>query len=142
MNNKNFKNKKGQSSVEFSFTIIFFLIFILALTDMVRICYSWVSLQYAVNEAARSNSLGRDVNVRAQNIATALGIPLSNVQLLDLNDGPINTGQGNALTFVRVIVNSSVRFNPVSNALLGIMGYRNASFDIKAETMIRNEPFN
>lgn len=76
--------QKGQGAIEFAMALIVFLAFMFVMTDMVRICLNWVSLQYAVNEGARFGSLissDRDSSItsRVQEIAAHLGMTGVNV---------------------------------------------------------------
>lgn len=137
---KKLLHNNGQSAIEFAFVCIFFFAILFALIDMVRICYSWVSLQYTVNEAARENSLGNDATASAQAIANALGLSSADVLLYD-SEGKAISGTGNPLQFVRLRVHKQVILNLMSDAMLSLVGNPGRNYDIYAEAIIRNEPF-
>ena len=139
MSLKKLRSNLGQGSVEFAVTCIFYFFLIFWIIDAVGICYNWVSLQFAVNEAARNNSMGYDAVSKAQGIATSLGIPATNVEILDSTGTPV-TGAGDPLTFVRLRVRNTVTLNPVSSAMLHIVGV-SRPINVAVEALIRNEPF-
>ena len=136
------RGHKGQSAVEFALVIIFFIIFLIALTDMVRICYNWVSLQYAVNEAARESSLNRNGRTLVDTIATNLGISTADVTLIDVETNlPIAVGSGSPLKFVKLRIHNQVLLSLPSAFVLQLMGNPKGTYDFNVETIIRNEPF-
>ena len=133
--------KKGQGTVEFALAVFVFFAFMVVLTDMVRICYNWVCLQYAVNEAARIGSVsapaGTDrasvVSTEVTRIATHLGV--KNVTIAFSDSG------GSSLGFFELQAQSPIVLNPLSGLILKIAGDFDGTYIVTAETLIRNEPF-
>ena len=129
--------QKGQGAVEFALTVLIFLAFMVVLSDMVRICYNWVCLQYAVNEGARFGSLGQtsaDITKKVTDIASSLGVKNAQVSVGDLGSTP--------LSFSRLEASTDITLNPVSDLILGITGkYNSKPYHVTADTMVRNEPF-
>ena len=142
------RGQKGQSTVELALTILIFLAMMVVLADMVKICYEWVSLQFAVNEGARFGSLGetsgsldREASIEAKVVEIAGNLGVSNVTVSFVDDTGGGT-PGAPLTFYRLQAQTPVSLNPVSNLLLSFVGnYANQVYNVTAETLIRNEPF-
>ena len=133
-------NERGQSMVELALVIVIFLAVILVLGDMVRICYNWVSLQYAVNEAARLGSVDQDssaVSAKITTITDTFGV--RNVTVSFLNDQGSAT-PGAALSFFTLTARTPVVLNPVSGVILSITGDYSGTYNVAAQTVIRNEP--
>ena len=147
MRNNLRNSERGQATVELALTIFIFLAFILVLADMVRICYHWVSLQYAVNEGARFASLGsttgeldRSASIEAKIVEVAADLGVQDVSVTFQDD----TGGGSAgtpLSFLKVQAMTPVTLNPLSGLLLKISGNYSGIYDVFAETYIRNEAF-
>ena len=125
-------NRKGQGAVEFAISFIVFLAFMVVLTDMVRICYNWVCLQYAVNEGARLGSVDSTVDIKAKvsSIAAGLGLNTTNLTVTtDSSPGVLNELQAT----------EPITLNPVSSLIYGITGTYSQSYNVTATTIIRNE---
>ena len=63
------------------------------MTDMLRVCYNWLSLQYAVNEGARFASLGQgmaglsqDESIEARVIEAASNLGVNDVTVSITDD--------------------------------------------------------
>ena len=141
------QNSKGQATVEFVLAFVLFLTFMVVLADMTRVCYNWVSLQYAVNEGARFGSLGLtsgglDHQTSVQNkvisVARSLGVQGVGVSFSDAQ-GRNTTGA--PLTFFRLKAQKTVTLNPVSDLILKISGDYHGDYTVTAESITRNEPF-
>ena len=142
------RHKKGQATIEFAFALAFVAAFLLALTDMTRIFYNWMVLQYATNEGARYGSLGAtssDGTTREQAIsnlvtqtAQNLGITLCSVTLTDEGGG---SSAGAPSTFFTLKTTSDLTLSPLTGLLLAAVGDYGGTYSMTAVTVIRNEPF-
>ena len=139
-----FSEQRGQATVEFSFALLFVAAFLFVLTDISIICFDWISLQYAANEAARYGATGRhDMNAEGNALSREASI-LSRVQAIVPTatvSYPDGSGAGGARQFVRLRLENTMTLSPVSHTLLQLMGNRGDSYPIRVETVVRNEPF-
>ena len=135
---------KGQSAVEFVFMITIFFAFLFALFDMAQICYNWSALQYSVNEGSRFGSIGNQttaaISAHVRATAASLRIPAPAIQILDFNNVPIANQGSNPSVFFKLRADNVVNLNPVSAIMLALMGNRSDTYNVRAETVIRNEP--
>lgn len=135
---------KGQATVEFAFIVLIFFAFLFALFDMARICYNWSALQYSVNEGSRFGSIGNRntaaISAQVNATAASLRIPAPAIQILDFNNVPIVNQGSNPLVFFKLRADNVVNLNPVSAMMLALMGNRGGIYNVRAETVIRNEP--
>ena len=126
-------------------SLVFFA-FMIVLTDMVRICYNWVSLQYAVNEAARFGSLGSSgggsrasaITDKVVDIAGRLGVHDVDVSFTDEAGGGT---PGGGLSFYELQAQTLIVLNPISGVIFRITGDFSGTYEVTAKTIIRNEPF-
>ena len=128
--------KKGQGTVEFALAVFVFFALMLVLIDMVRISYNWVSLEYAVNEAARIGSVSAsttDVQAEVVEIASRLGV---NTENITFSTG----GSASSSGFYELQAQVPIVLNPLSGLLLKIAGNYDRNWTVTAETLIRNEP--
>ena len=143
---------KGQSALESAIACMFLFAFMLGMADVTRICYSWTSLQYAVNQSGRFGILGQvdegqpdresSIRTRVVTMANNLGVPigLGDVSFIDSDGG--NTA-GAPLTFFTVRAETDIGVTPVTGLFLHILGahYGDQSMHITVEAVMRNEPF-
>lgn len=145
---------KGQATVEFAITFIIFVAMMVGLSEISRICYSWVSLQFATSEGGRQAMLGSKtdttptgrqtfvVNTIRQKAATmGLHTPID-VTFFSLNDVSLGATPGASDTYVEVRAKTKLRPLPLSEAFIGWTGdsYKQL-FNITARTVVKNEPF-
>lgn len=141
-----FGNRRGQAAVEFTLAFVIFIVFMIVLSDMVRICHRWVSLQYAVNEAARYGSLGstgpggRDAAIEQKVVDIADSLGVHGVVVTFLDDAG-SASPGAPLTFYRLVAQTPVILNPLSSYVMAVTGDISGEYQVTAEAVIRNEPF-
>ena len=126
-------NRKGQGAVEFALSFVVFLAFMVILTDMVRVCYNWVCLQYSVNEGSRLGSVDSTVDIptKVKSIASSLGLDSTKITITTSNASP---GVLNELQAV-----DAVTLNPISGLIFKITGNYSGTYNVTATTIIRNE---
>ena len=134
---KSRKAQKGQATIEYAFAALFFFAFLLFITDMVHIGYSWVTLQFAVNEGARYASLGqsggnRSSEIEAKVIEVASGLGVNDVSVNFIND---------SISISEVEASTTINLNPLSDVILNFGGNYNRTYQIVANTAVRNEAF-
>lgn len=143
----------GQATVEFAMTFIIFAAMLMGLAEMSRVCYSWVSLQFAVSEGGRQAMLGTKTasKTRAQIVADTIvqkaqimGLPVTpgTVKFYDLAGTDLAGNPGAAGDFVEVRASARLTPLPLSEAIIGWTGdsYKRL-FNITARTVVKNEPF-
>ena len=127
--------RRGQATIEMAFALLIFAIFMLIITDMLRIGYSWITLQYAVNEGARIASLEQGlssggriaaVQSRVVNVAAALGI----------NDVSVSVNESTSVDEVEAT--TTVNLTPFSDLILNFGGNYNRTYNIVAQTAVRS----
>ena len=141
--------------IETAFMIVFFLAFVLLLSDGVKMCYDWISLQYAVNQTSRWGILGlqdsgmthqASMIARVQQTATELGLPGNQVRVRFYNPSDTSGVENNSM------VNSPENFlvmradlditTPFAGAFFNIVGdLGGPNFNLMAQALVRNEPF-
>ena len=128
-------HQRGQATIEMAFALLIFGIFMLIITDMLRIGYSWITLQYAVNEGARIASLeqGFDsggriaaIQSRVVDVATALGINNVSVSVDD------------STSVAEVEATATVNLTPFSDLVLNFGGNYDRTYNIVAQTAVRS----
>lgn len=135
---KSRKTQKGQATIEYAFAAIAFFAFLLIITDMVRIGYSWTTLQFAVNEGARYASLGqsggsnRSSEIEGKVIAVASSLGVNGVSVNFIND---------SVSISEVEASTTINLNPLSNIVLNFGGNYDRTYQIVANTAVRNEAF-
>lgn len=134
---KRLRCRRGQATIEFTFAFLFFFAFLLIMTDMLRVCYNWITLQYAVNEGARFASLGqgmaglsRDASIEARVIEAAGNLGVNNVTVDITND---------SLSISEVAATTTVNLTPFSEIVLNFGGGYDRNYDVVARTAVRNE---
>lgn len=139
------RRRSGQATVEFAFAMFCFAVVLVMLGDVVKIGYSWLSLQYCVSEAARIGSVLDGASTRQDaiedkviEVASGLGLEGVTVQFFDSGGG---TTAGLPQTYFRLEAQDQIQLNPVSSHLAALLGNRPNSVTIHAETMVRNEPY-
>ena len=146
----------GQSTLEFAWACMFLFAVLYAMTDMVKICYSWVSLQYALNESTRKNSLGsQNAATIASEVAKQLGVN-ADIDIYDNTETIVShysaaTGlethpttkrpSGDPSSFIYLKAHSVVHLGFVSDLIFRILGKTSGVFDVYVGTIIKNEPF-
>ncbi len=136
------RSQKGQAALEVAFAILLFLGAMTVMTDMVRICHRWVSLQYAVNEGGRYGSLGprngkTDIEAKIHEVASQIGIQGVSVHFKD-ESGSMTAGD--PLTFLHLSAQAPVVLTPISALLMQFTGDYSGTYSVTAETLTRNEP--
>ncbi|GEM_PF-1847360 len=141
------RSESGQAAVESAFSLLFFLAFLLVLADVSRICYNWVCLQYAINEAARYGSLGKKdghenreqaIEKKVEDKAEELGLRDVKVTMIDKDGGAT---AGLPMTFYRLQAETKVKLTPLSEILAQLAGDVSGNWRVTVETLVRNEPF-
>ena len=123
-------NRKGQGTVEFALSFVVFLAFMIILSDMVRICYTWGTLQHAINEGARLGSVNPAVIVQNEVQAMANSFGIGTVTVTS------STEPGG---FIRWTATKSITLIQPSPLILAITGTYNTQYNVTATTLIRNE---
>lgn len=139
-------NRKGQSTVEFSFVLMMVIVITLALTDLTRIAYNWMVLQYAASEASRFGSLGQidpgfatredSIRSRITQMTSDLGLDNVNVEFIDESGG---STAGASLEYYRLRLSRTLYGQALVDAFLRMGGIQ--TYQVVAWTVIRNEPF-
>lgn len=148
---------KGQATVEFAVTFIIFISLVLGLAEISRICYSWISLQFAVSEGGRQAMLGTTsggsrelmvINTIRQK-AAIMGLKVDQVSFYKLEPGPAGTvvrqqtaDAGGEGEYLEVQAKTTLKPMVLSKVVIGWIGtsYQKL-FNITARTVVKNEPF-
>lgn len=135
--------RSGQAAIEFGLITLVSFALMLAIFDIMRVCYSWAAIQYAVNEAARAGIInGQMPTVTAQfnAIARQVGVPGATLALYDLNATAIAAGaQLPPSSFFCLEARAKVPLNIL--ALLRQKWISQKNMEVVAKTIIRNEPY-
>ena len=143
-------NRRGQSTVEFTFAFLILILLVFALGGLAEITYHWVIMQYAASEASRYGSLGlsdaglsREASIRnrVDEVALAMGVDDITVVFQDENGGA-TAGQGSQhfeMTLSRPLqlisfVGNILQFAGLAPAAIPV-------YQVTVHTVIRNEPF-
>lgn len=133
------RRSQGQSSVEFSLTLVAFIVMIFAVGDMMQVAYNWMGIQYASNRGIRRvkllptymDSTMKSTKVREEVIRAAqvLGISLTNSEVT------ANVGGGS----VTVETLHPINLSPVSGMILGIGGDHSGVYNLRVREAVRND---
>ncbi len=134
--------------IEMAITILFFLATLFVLGDLARIGYNWMILQYAVGEGARMGSLGKTdpgcagaTDVRSCSIETKVKDVAHELGVDDVTVSFGATGAGDSLDFFTLVASRQVVVNNFTGLFLSVAGAHGGTFNVKAGTVVRNEPF-
>lgn len=135
---------RGQSSIEFFITVIVFLVVIFSLSDMLKISYTWLGIQYASNRAARAgkmlpnNSSHSTTDYRATAIRNEIvrATEALNIHLVS-EDITVQTN-GNT---IEVNTHKVVTLGPVVGLLLKMAGDHSGTYHINVREVIRNAAY-
>jgi len=140
-------NQRGQAMVEFAIAIIFFLACLLMLGDLTRICYTWVSVQHALQKGTRWASLGQtlpplnrveSIKQRVRDVANQLQINLDEVTVSS-NGLPDSAGLPN--DFLTVTATENVTVNHLTGIFLRFVGDHGGTYVVSGSATVKNEPF-
>jgi hypothetical protein len=132
------EKSRGQSAVEISLVFIVFFVLFFALGDMVKISYSWLSLQYATNRGIRAAKmlptempmLSKAYKVQEEVVRTsrAVGVSLENSNVAVSKSG----------SDLVVEITKEIHLFPLAGVLQSIGGDRSGVYTIKTKEMIRD----
>ena len=141
---KKWSSQKGQATVEFAITSVFFFAIVLAIFDIMHVCYCWAAAQYAVNEAARDGMLQGDndkLQATFDDIADALRIPERTLTLRKLGGDTTPLPKPiPPLLFYELEATSTVRLT-ILGMMHTVIGLPSDSMTVTARSIVRNEPY-
>ncbi len=131
------RNKRGQSAVEFVFAFAMFIGLMLIIADLTKICYNWVSITLAVEQASRTGKTVPTavrmptIHTEVKNIAGVLGIKLAD------EDVTVKTVDSS----IEVGVTHNVKVNALTGLLLLTVGDHGGIYTIYVSEAIHNDTF-
>ncbi|MGG2025715.1 TadE/TadG family type IV pilus assembly protein [Gottfriedia sp. S16(2024)] len=122
------KSEKGQSLVEFALVVPVLILLLFGILDFGRVYYTYLTLDHAGREAARTASIGKDdATIKGVAISDAAGIKLTSDKIT-ISPGTRSSGDN-----VTVTITYPVDFlTPVIGQIVG-------TFNIKNTTVMRVE---
>ena len=143
------QSEQGQSLVEFAFASVMFFVLVFAVFDFAHLFFVEMSVQNAIQEAARYGSTGNhlpDPNKQGNTLSRvtsiidtlqndALGVTVSNIQVSSAGGGSGSAGGPGDLLTVSTTVNM-----PLMTPVIAQM-FPNGQFTFSASITVKNEPF-
>lgn len=143
------RSEEGQSLVEFALALSLFIFLIFAVIDFGHLFFVKMSVQNALQEAARYGSTGNhlpDPNKPGSYLSRvtsiintlqndAMGVQVSNIQVSSLNGGSGSGGGPGDLLTVSATVNMPFLTPPVA------VMFPNGQYTFNASITVKNEPF-
>lgn len=130
---------KGQTTIEFFFTLVVFLLVLFLILDVTRACYTWASLQYAASRGIRqAKMIGQLPDSQKKQEITNLVLQTTQGLGVNLAANNLNiTINGNT---VAIDITMTLGISRFTGILLSFGGHSSHSIPIHAFEKIRNEP--
>ena len=143
------KREEGQSLVEFALTFALFIFLVFAVFDFGHLFFVKMSVQNALQEAARYGSTGNHLPdpknpgsylSRVTSIVNtlqndAMGVQISNIQISSLSGGSGSGGGPGDMLTVSATVNMPLMTPPIAAM------FPNGQYTFNASITVKNEPF-
>lgn len=129
---------RGQSSVEFVLIFAAFVVVFLAMTDMMKICYNWLGIQFSSNRGIRQAKMmptTMDYEEKATLIRTKI-IEVADRFGVELSDSNIQVAVD--ASTISVETQKDVTLTPVSGLLLTLGGDHSGVYNLRTREVIRN----
>lgn len=133
------KENRGQSAVEFSLTLVAFLVMLFGIGDMIHVAYNWMGIQFASNRGARLVKLLPTAMdpISKMNAVEQEVIRKAAILGISLNTSEINTEiVGSSLNIETV---HTVSLSPLAGLLLQLGGDHSGSYPLRVREAVRNE---
>lgn len=130
---------KGQTTVEFFFSLVVFLLMLFLILDVTRACYTWASLQYAASRGIRQvKMIGKLPD--SQKKQEIKNLVLQTTQGLGVNLPANNLTITINFNTVTININMALGVSRFTGILLSFGGHSSHSIPIHVFERIRNEP--